>query len=71
MWIVDKGIEVDLGESVNLFGRDPLGCRDLRCACGRAKEFMRGKNYPPQSAQLANSERGRRRYIRDQEKGRE
>ena len=42
VWLGGEAIEMDLSENVNMFGRNQVGFRDIRCAFGQIGEFARG-----------------------------
>ena len=42
VWLEDGEIESDMAESVNMFGRNQLGCQDSKCVCAQVKEFAIG-----------------------------
>ena len=60
----DKGIEGGLGELVNMFGRNQLGCQDQRCSCGGDKG-IRERRRAQESEKRKNREKSRHRYSRD------
>ena len=41
VWLEDGEIEADLGELVNMFGRNRPGCQDSQCVIDQVGEFVR------------------------------
>ena len=65
IWIDGQEVEMDLGELINMFGRNQLGCQDQGCVSGQVEEFARGGNRQ-ESSKRPSRARSRNRYRRNQ-----